>query len=409
MYRHYESSEDVFVDREVQIEWMNEALKRCKKKSVVLHLKGIGGIGKSSLLNHWINTHEKTIRLDCYQYSDFFQRLNVLAKGAVLQGVKLQRFDILWQIRQRFVEGVEPVKEEGRAWAKEVVMAIPFIGSLASIGSAITAVGSKITPKLKGKYGAIGKWLQEQLGKNHIEKLLEILWKEPRRAEFLYLSAFLEDINTRDNPSSPLLFLFDHFEHVDDEKALWKYRKRKINVSELWTIFLSNLSCCVGVLASRKPAVKVKQIEVEETELLELDRDSCFEMLELRDVTDNEFSLEAIATGCLLGFGNEGFGDIHRCHIMPLTRPAECMHTDPAGKVKHLQCRLFRQQSQYRLGFLLLRLGIVEPPLEIVFVKIRLAISKHRLPDSFHSFPFHLHNTLFSCSVGRTTPTIGPA
>ncbi|MFX1441751.1 MAG: tetratricopeptide repeat protein, partial [Promethearchaeota archaeon] len=288
VYKHYESSEDVFVDREEHIEWMNEALRRCAKESVVLHLKGMGGIGKSSLLNFWINTHEKSIRLDCYQYSDFFQRLNILAKGAVLQGIALQRFDILWQIRQRFVEGVEPVREEGRAWAKEVVMAIPFLGSLASIGSAISAVGSKVTPKLKGKYGTVGKWLQEQLGQNHVEMLLEILWKEPRRAEFLYLSAFLEDINTRDNSHIPLLFLFDHFEHVDDQNAVWKYKKSRINESELWSIFLSNLSNCVSVLASRKSAAKLKPLEVEETELLELNRESCIEMLELQNVTDEK-------------------------------------------------------------------------------------------------------------------------
>ena len=113
MYRHDDSSEDVFVDREEHIEWMNRALKRCKSESVVLHLKGIGGIGKSSLLNHWVSTHEKTIRLDCEQYTEFYQRLNILAKGAILLEVKLDRFDILWQIRQRFVEGVEPVREEG--------------------------------------------------------------------------------------------------------------------------------------------------------------------------------------------------------------------------------------------------------------------------------------------------------
>ncbi len=288
MYKHYGTSDDVFVDREEHIEWMNNALERCKTESVVLHLKGIGGIGKSSLLNHWVNTHEKTVRLDCYQYSDFFQRLNILAKGAVVQGIKLQRFDILWQIRQRFVEGVEPVKEEGRTWAKEVVMAIPFIGSLASIGSAISAVGSKVTPKLKGKYGAIGKWLQEQLGKNYVECLLEVLWKEPRRAEFLYLSAFLEDINDRDDQTLPVLFLFDHFEHIDDLNAQWRYRKKRISESELWTIFLSNLSNCVGVLASRRPATKSKGIHIEETELLELDRESCFEMLELQEVANKE-------------------------------------------------------------------------------------------------------------------------
>jgi len=274
------------VDREEFIEWMDEALVRCKKKSVVLHLKGIGGIGKSSLLNHWVNTHEKTIRLDCEQYSEFYPRLNMLAKGVVLQGVKLQRFDILWQIRQRFVEGVEPVREEGREWAKEVVMAIPFIGSLASIGSAISAVGSKVTPKLKGKYSTVGKWLQDTLGKNHIEQLLQILWKEPRRAEFLYLEAFLEDINNRIDSNVPLLFLLDHFEYVDNERAQWKYRGQKIDETQLWTLALSNLSNCVGVLASRRSAGKSKAIEIEETELTELDKDSCIEMLELQGVAN---------------------------------------------------------------------------------------------------------------------------
>lgn len=288
MYKHYEPSDDVFVDREEFIEWMNEALVRCKKKSVVLHLKGIGGIGKSSLLKHWVNTKERTIRVDCLHYSEFYDRLNVLAKGAVLHGVSLQRFDVLWQIRQRFVEGVEPVKEEGREWAKEVVMAIPFIGSLASIASALSAVSKKVIPKLKGKYSTIGKWLQERLGKNHIERLLEILWKEPRHAEFLYLDALLEDINERKDIDTPILFLFDHFEYVDGESAQWRYQGKKITQTELWSIFLSSLMNCVGVMAGRRPAVKREDLELEETELAELDRESCIEMLELQGVTDKD-------------------------------------------------------------------------------------------------------------------------
>jgi hypothetical protein len=90
MYKHYESAETIFVDREEYIEWMNEALRRCKEKSVVLHLHGIGGIGKSSLLDYWSRTIESTIRLDCEQYTEFYHRLNVLAKGAVYLGVKLE-------------------------------------------------------------------------------------------------------------------------------------------------------------------------------------------------------------------------------------------------------------------------------------------------------------------------------
>ncbi|MHA2236457.1 MAG: tetratricopeptide repeat protein [Candidatus Thorarchaeota archaeon] len=288
MYKHYETSDDVFVDREEYIEWMDKALDRCKDKAVVLHLKGIGGIGKSSLFEHWMTTHEETVRLDCEQYTEFYQRLNMLAKGAVISGVNLPRFDVLWQIRQRFVEGVEPVKEEGREWARDVVMAIPFIGSLASIGTAISSVGKKVAPTLKGKFGNLGSWLQNRLGKNHVERLLEILWKEPRRAEFLYVDALLEDINNRKTIDLPIIFLMDHYEYVDNEHARWRYGGKQITESELWKTFLLSLKCCVGVTASRRAATDTKALEIEESELTELDRESCIELLELRNIKDAE-------------------------------------------------------------------------------------------------------------------------
>ncbi|MFW9982197.1 MAG: tetratricopeptide repeat protein [Candidatus Thorarchaeota archaeon] len=294
MYERFEPAERIFVDREEHLEWMNNALKRCKEKSVVLHIKGIGGIGKSSLLDHWTATIQCTIRLDCEQHSEFYDRLNILAKGVVLQGVNLQRFDVLWQIRQRFVEGVEPVREEGRQWAKDVFMAIPFIGTLTSIGSAINAISSKVTPKLKGKFGTIGKWLQDRLGKNHVEKLLEILWKEPYHAQFLYLDALLEDINGRTNINSPLLFLMDHFEYVDNEKTNWRYEGRQITETELWNVFLCSISNSVGVMASRKAVVEQLKDKVEEYELLELDAESSSEFIRLRRITDENLQAKIV-------------------------------------------------------------------------------------------------------------------
>jgi hypothetical protein len=39
LYKHYESSTDVFVDREEHIEWMNKALERCKDECAILRLK----------------------------------------------------------------------------------------------------------------------------------------------------------------------------------------------------------------------------------------------------------------------------------------------------------------------------------------------------------------------------------
>jgi tetratricopeptide (TPR) repeat protein len=290
MYERFEPADRVFVDREEYLDWMAEALERCKERTVVLHLRGIGGIGKSSLLDHWKNTIDETIRLDCEQYTDFYARLNVFAKGAILLGVNLQRFDILWQIRQRFVEGVEPVKEKGREWAKDVVMAIPFIGSLASIGSAIGAIGAKVSPKLKGRYGNLGEWLQTRLGKDYIQRLLEILWKEPRHAEFLYLDALLEDLNNRKVSEKPILFLLDHSEHIDNERCRWRYSGREITETELWYVFLSSLSNCVGVMSSRQalPSKTSEELEIEEFELTELDRESSIELLEERQIKDPE-------------------------------------------------------------------------------------------------------------------------
>ncbi|MGY5874975.1 MAG: tetratricopeptide repeat protein [Candidatus Thorarchaeota archaeon] len=313
MYRQYDSSERIFVDREEYIQWMEEALQRCKEKSVILHLRGIGGIGKSSLLNYWTSTIDSTVRLDCQQYTEFYSRLDNLAKGAVRVGLNLQRFDLLWHIRKRFVEGVEPASEKGREWAKEVLVAIPFIGSLASIGSAIKAVSDSVAPKLRKKYGEVGEWLQERLGSDYVERLLEVLWKEPQHAEFLYLDALLEDINNRKNVDEPILFLFDHSENVDSEELRWRYSGRRITEMELWYVFISSLQNCVGVVASRLgvPSLTDKSMKVEERELTELDQESCVEFLEKRSVTSKEMQEKIVSVSAGNPFIIDAICDMH--------------------------------------------------------------------------------------------------
>ncbi len=313
MYRQYDPSERIFVDREEYIQWMDYALQRCKENSVILHLRGIGGIGKSSLLNYWTNTNDSTVRLDCQQYTEFYARLDNLAKGAVRVGVNLRRFDLLWHIRKRFVEGVEPATEKGRDWAKEVLIAIPFIGSLASIGSAIKAVSDNVAPKLRKKYGEVGEWLQERLGSDYVERLLEILWKEPQHAEFLYLDALLEDINNRKNIDEPILFLFDHSENVDSEELRWRYSGRRITEMELWYVFISSLQNCVGVVASRLgvPTLTDKSIEVEERELTELDNESSLELLVKRSVTDKEMQEKIVSVSGGNPFIIDAICDMH--------------------------------------------------------------------------------------------------
>ncbi|MGY5874829.1 MAG: tetratricopeptide repeat protein [Candidatus Thorarchaeota archaeon] len=286
MYKRFETSDRIFVDREEYLDWMNHALKGCKEQPALLHIRGIGGIGKSSLLEYWQGTIESNVLLNCEQHTSLFSRLNFIARGVARLGVKTERFDLISQIRLRFVEGVEPAQEPGREWAKDVLAAIPFIGSLSAIGSAITAVGKKVVPKLKGKYGDFGTWLQNRLGKDYIEELLEILWKEPHHAEILFLDALAEDINNRKEIDDPILFLFDHYERVDDTKARWRFEGRKITEVELWYEFLGLLKNSIGVVGSRRPLPDSVDIgpNLEETELTELDTQSTLELLTKRGI-----------------------------------------------------------------------------------------------------------------------------
>jgi len=290
MYERYEPAERIFVDREGYLDWMNDALVRSEEGSVVLHLRGIGGVGKTALIDHWKRSVEESILLDCGQVIDFYDRMDGMAREAVQLGIQLRRFDLLWSVRLRFVKGVEPASEPGRAWALDVIRPLPFVGSLVSIAKAIQVVSVKLTPILRRRFGDVASWLQSRLGEDYTERLLEILWKDPYHAEFLFLDALLEDLNDPRNSRKLALVLVDHFEDVDDEHLRWRYGGRQISEAELWYVFLSSLDNVVGVTASRRglPPHLGTEIEIEELELTELDEASCRELLSERGVTEAE-------------------------------------------------------------------------------------------------------------------------
>ncbi|MFX1474231.1 MAG: tetratricopeptide repeat protein [Promethearchaeota archaeon] len=340
MFKRFKPAEQVFVDREDYLDWMTKALQRCKDQSVILHLRGIGGIGKTALLNHWKRSIERAIFLDCSRVTDFYDRLDALAKGAVRLGIKLRRFDLLWSIRLRFVMGVEPAKEPGRSWAFDIIKPLPFIGSMVNIGKAIRAVGMKLSPRLKRRFGDVASWLRENLGKNYIEKLLEMLWKEPHLAEALYLDALLEDLSAR-KQKQPLLVLLDHFEQVDSEQRCWQYSGRKISEDELWYVFLSSLRNGVGVTASRRglPARLGKELVVEEAELTELDEVSCCDLLTERGVTDPEFQARVVSVS-----GGNPFVLSTICDIAEIdTLSVEDLETLRADTLREVRLKTWRR------------------------------------------------------------------
>jgi tetratricopeptide (TPR) repeat protein len=265
---------------------MIDALERCKTEKIVLHIRGIGGIGKSSLIDHWNRSIHSSVVLDCSTLKDFYNRLNILAKGIDRLGIDLKRFDVLWHIRQRYIEGAEPAKEEAKSWVMEIIPVLPVIGDYAHYGKALSVVGEKLKKALTGKMGELGTWLESRLGSEYSKRLLEVLWKEPSHAQFLFLDAIAEDLNNRKTPENPLLIMLDGYEAVDDETRLWEYEGRRITEAELWYVFLSHLENCVGVVASRQsvpPWIRRLGV-VHETELTEIDADNCRRLLESRGI-----------------------------------------------------------------------------------------------------------------------------
>ncbi|UCE09225.1 MAG: tetratricopeptide repeat protein [Candidatus Thorarchaeota archaeon] len=287
------------MDREDYIEWMKEALERCSHEKALLYIYGIGGIGKSALFRYWESSVTTDIFVDCGTHVDFFERIDAVAKGAQRLGIKLRRYDTLWHLRQRFVKGVEPAKASSRGWALEILSAVPFIGSLGDIGKAIQEVGKDLGPRIKGRLGDVGQWLRDRLGKTYGEKLLEILWKQPSHAEFLFVDALLEDLNNRDPLHYPLLIIFDQFEDVDQDNLRWRYKGRRVAERELWCTFLSLVEGTVGVIGSREVLSSrlAKELGFLVKELEPLDEESCRELLDLRGVDEVEMQSRIIKVG----------------------------------------------------------------------------------------------------------------
>jgi tetratricopeptide (TPR) repeat protein len=278
---------------------MKAALDRCKTERALLFIHGIGGIGKSAIFRYWESSVTTSIFVDCGTHVDFFERIDAVAKGAQRLGIKLRRYDVLWHLRQRFVKGVEPARGSSRGWALEILSAVPFIGTLGNIGKAIQEIGKDLGPRIKGKLGDVGSWFRSRLGKDYGEKLLGILWKEPAHAEFLFVDALLEDLNSRATVHYPLLIMFDQFEDVDHDNMRWSYKGRRVAERELWSIFLSLVEGTVGVIGGREvlPPRIIEAHGFSVKKLEPLDEQSSRELLDQRGVEAHDFQSRIIRVG----------------------------------------------------------------------------------------------------------------
>ncbi len=279
-----------FVDRQECLDWMKNAIETCANKSIVMHLYGIGGIGKSRLLKHWHDLYDGCILIDCAKLETPYSRLNHFARSVEHLGQNLPRFDFVRGIKLRLLEGIEPAKDEGREWLADLVGLVPFVSGLAETAKRLQIVGRELRARVLKKYGELGDWLHGLLGENWSEELLLLLWKREDEGINLMMAAIQEDLNRRRNTAlKPLVVLIDGFELTGRHLDL-AINGRRARETELWHRLLSGIDSCLGVTAGRSPLNNdwCRQMGVDQAEIRLFNESACRDFLVSREIASEE-------------------------------------------------------------------------------------------------------------------------
>lgn len=287
--------EEIFFGRTEQLLWIEKKLENCIGKSILLGIEGIPGAGKSALLRQCKKKASLSLIVD-FEKKPLYSAMRDIAKKANLIGMETPRYNILMDIKIRFMDGLVPSTDERHLWVKEFIKdiaeAFPVVGSLAKLGISAIIAGPKIKRVIQKRYGKVNSWLRENLGENYGTRLCEAVIDHPDTIPGLILDALANDLNHADTGEidSPLIVLLDSFEHVDDKSLTYTYptNNMKIKESELWHIFLSKLNSAVCIIAGRvlpilSPGLGLSR---EDISLSKLDVESCKRILESRGVDD---------------------------------------------------------------------------------------------------------------------------
>ena len=279
---------------------MIQSIESVKNRSIIRHIHGMGGIGKSSLLKYWNETIDDSVLIDCNLFTDVISQIGNLVRSYKSKGFSFPRFDLLWSLRIRILDGVEPAKDEGRKWLVDAIGLIPGVGSLVDTGSKLVEVGKKLKDCLRTKQGNIHKWLQNELGKKWEVKLIHILWKNPDQATLLFMNAVRSDLNERESiDSKTLVILIDNVDSHTVSK--WNIDGHLSDDVGLWQKMLSGVKSCIGVFAGRSIFDKdwAKVVGLEQYELTELELKAREELYRSRNFLDKDLkkSVDRICKG----------------------------------------------------------------------------------------------------------------
>ena len=243
---------EVISGREEWESWMNALVLEADEGSIVIDLHGIGGIGKTSLLQKWykadncdsliVDFGSEIGRVDLSsRVSQFVQRLRLL-------GHDFPVFDYLWIIRSVVIEEKKPdsldvfeksgfVRTLGDSLKRHL---IPFHEDLEEFFRLMRERWNR------SQYSSKGQWLTNNLGENWEEEWLNLIIGPSTKIDswlnILY-QAILYDFNesySTDNQTT--LILIDRFDDIHEAIE-----------TEFWCNLLLGMKKTVSIIVGRTP------------------------------------------------------------------------------------------------------------------------------------------------------------
>ncbi|MFX0107617.1 MAG: hypothetical protein ACFE7R_04985, partial [Candidatus Hodarchaeota archaeon] len=289
-----------FVGRSEYLEELDKMIRGLKGKTRIVHLRGIGGVGKTALLRHIKKKHFPAIGVDCEDYSDLLARIERLATEAANAGAEVPRFDLLWNMRKEYLR-LATVRRSARPFTK-VLEKTSFlkIGELLSVGTMI-GLPAAVWRAMKDRYDKSvwsigGDWARRIIGSEFKLKWLELLMNDPLQARMFLLLALVTDLDTwADKEGVPLILIFDQYEEVDDSIPTAYLddasKSKTVTEAEMWLRFLSKIRNSVILIASRTSLRKrmAQELQVIDWPLSEFSDSECHELLSLLGVDSESF------------------------------------------------------------------------------------------------------------------------
>ena len=283
--------ERLFFGRKDILAWVDSWLQKCEGRGIILGIDGMGGIGKTAILQELDKIHKYSIFVDCSKH-DMMTLLNTISIRARYIGFDTPRFNHLRDIRLWFLEGIQPAKPESKGWVKDLVVWIPEINTVVKIANAISTAGKKLNQLITKHCESLEQWFIDMLGEAYGTKILELLVHNPEQTLNLFLESMAADLNSSPTREDlPLLIMLDSFEHINslnyDETPYPEYGI-KLNQAEKWHVFLSKLNGTVGLVSGRSLPHIPESLSIQryDKEISELDEESCKMLLDKRGVMD---------------------------------------------------------------------------------------------------------------------------